>query len=54
MSEGGEYGELVIELTATLSQTRILVSGHELRELRALLEATGILTEPADHLVISD
>jgi hypothetical protein len=54
MSEGGEYGELVIELTTTLAQTRTLVSGQELRELRALLEATDMPTEPADQLVISD
>src|SRR5260221_1465191 len=44
MEEGGEYGELAIELTATLVNTGATVSGAERRELPALLEATGIST----------
>ena len=44
MSEGGEYGELVIELTATLAKTRTVVTRQELQELQALLEATGMPT----------
>jgi hypothetical protein len=54
MSEGGEYGELVIELAATLAKARTLVSRQEQRELRALLEATEMPTEPVDRLVIND
>src|SRR5258706_16269972 len=42
MEEGGEYGELAIELTATLVKTGATVSAAERHELRALLEATGM------------
>ncbi len=54
MNEGGEYGELAIELTATLIKSGISVSRGEQRELRALLEATGMPTEPVEQLAVSD
>lgn len=52
MDEGGEYGELAIELTATLAATRAPVTPAEQRELRALLEATGMPTQPVDQLAL--
>lgn len=52
MNNGGEYGELVIELTATLVKTGAEVSPAEHRELRTLLEATGMPTHPADQLSV--
>ncbi|HEY2312037.1 MAG TPA: hypothetical protein VGH96_00380 [Streptosporangiaceae bacterium] len=54
MAEGGEYGELVAELTATLVKTRAVVSAAEQRELRALLEAMGIPASQVGQLTISD
>ena len=36
MEEGGEFGELVIELTATLAKTGVSVSATEQQELRGL------------------
>lgn len=53
MEEGGEYGELAIELTATLVKTGAKVSAAELRELRALLEATGMPTHLLEQLAVS-
>lgn len=54
MAEGGEYGELAIELTATLVKTKATVSVSEQRELRTLLQATGLPTDPADQLAVRD
>jgi hypothetical protein len=53
MDEGGEYGELAIELTATLAKTKATVSVAEQRELRALLEAMNMPTDPADQLEVA-
>jgi hypothetical protein len=44
MDEGGEPGELMIELAAMLARTGATVSAAEQRELRALLDATGMPT----------
>ncbi|MEP7023391.1 MAG: hypothetical protein ABJB47_06170 [Actinomycetota bacterium] len=52
MEEGGEYGELTIELTATLAKTGASASLAEQQELRALLEATHMPTEPAEQLEV--
>jgi hypothetical protein len=52
MEEGGEFGELVIELTATLANTGVSVSATE-QELRALMEATHMPATPVDQLEIS-
>ena len=54
MTEGGEYGELAIELTATLVKTGATVSAAERRELRALLEATGMPTHLLEQLAVGD
>lgn len=54
MERGGEYGELAIELAATLAKTRATVSSGEQRELRDLLEATGMPTSPVDELAVRD
>jgi hypothetical protein len=54
MERGGEYGELTIELAATLAKTGVRVSSAEQRELRALLEATGMPTRPVDELAVRD
>ena len=50
MEEGGEYGELAIELTAALAQTHAAVTAAEQRELHDLLAATDMPTSPADQL----
>jgi hypothetical protein len=52
MGEGGEYGELALELAATLARTQATVTAAEQQELRALLEATHMSTGPADHLAV--
>jgi hypothetical protein len=52
MGEGGEYGELTVELAATLAQTRAIVTPAEQRELRELLAATDMPTSPADQLQV--
>jgi hypothetical protein len=52
MERGGEYGELTIELAATLAKTGALVSSAEQGELRALLEATGMPTGPVEKLTV--
>jgi hypothetical protein len=54
MERGGEYGELAIELAATLAKTGAKVSRAEQRELRTLLEATGMPTRPVDELTVRD
>jgi len=54
MEGGGEYGELTIELAATLATTGALVTTAEQGELRALLEATGMPTRPVDELTVRD
>ena len=52
MEEGGEYGELTVELAATLAQTRAVVSRGEQRELRELLAATDMPAGLADQLQV--
>lgn len=54
MEEGGEYGELTVELAATLARTGAVVTRAEQRELRELLAATDMPTSPADHLAVQD
>jgi hypothetical protein len=50
MNEGGEYGELTIELAASLAAQNIPVSASERDELLALLEATDMPTDPIGKL----
>jgi len=50
MEMGGEYGELTIELAATLAANGISVSAAERNELRTLLDAMGMPTDPIQHL----
>jgi hypothetical protein len=52
MRGGGEHGELVIELTASLANSGARVSPAEKEELRALLEATEMPTHLLDRLVV--
>jgi hypothetical protein len=52
MDEGGEYGELAIELTATLVETGATVSATEQQELRALLEAMDMPTDLIQRLTV--
>lgn len=52
MEEGGEYGELTVELTATLAQTHVAVTAAEQRELRDLLLATDMPAHPAEQLEV--
>ena len=54
MEGGGEYGERMMELAATLAKSGALVSSVEQRELRALLEATGMPTHPVGKLTVRD
>ncbi len=54
MEEGGEYGELAIELTATLVKMGAAVSAAEQGGLRALLEATGMPTRLLEQLAVGD
>jgi hypothetical protein len=54
MDEGGEYGELTIELAATLAKTKAAVSIAERDELLALLEAMTMPTNPIDMLKVHD
>jgi hypothetical protein len=44
----------VIELTATLVKTGATVSAAELRELRALLESTGMPTYLLEQMAVCD
>jgi hypothetical protein len=50
MDEGGEYGELTIELAASLAAQNIPVTTAERDELLALLEATDMPTDPIGKL----
>ena len=50
MRGGGEYGELTIELAATLAAHRTPVTPEERDELRELLEATRMPTDPIEQL----
>jgi len=52
MDGGGEYGELTIELAATLAATGTPVSAAERDELQALLDAMGMPTDPIQHLSV--
>jgi len=52
MRRGGEHGELVIELTASLANSGARVSPAEKEELRALLEATEMPTHLLNRLVV--
>ena len=50
MDGGGEYGELTIELAASLASNRAPVTPDERDELRALLEAMNMPTDPIQQL----
>ena len=50
MDEGGEYGELTIELAASLAAHNTPVTSAERDELLALLEATDMPTDPIRKL----
>ena len=50
MRGGGEYGELTIELTASLAARHTPVTPEERDELRALLEAMSMPTDPIEQL----
>lgn len=50
MRGGGEYGELTIELAASLAAHQVPVTAAERDELRALLEAMGMPTDPIGQL----
>jgi len=50
MDDGGEYGELTAELVASLAAHKTPVTTDERDELRVLLEALGMPTEPIGRL----
>jgi hypothetical protein len=50
MRGGGEYGELTIELAASLAAQHAPVTAAERDELRALLEAMRMPTDPIADL----
>jgi hypothetical protein len=50
MRGGGEYGELTIELAASLAAHHAPVTAAERDELRALLEAMDLPTDPIAEL----
>jgi hypothetical protein len=50
MDEGGEYGELTIELAASLAAHNTPVTAADRDELLALLEATDMPTDPIAKL----
>jgi hypothetical protein len=50
MDEGGEYGELTIELAASLAADNAPVTAAERDELLALLEAMDMPTDPIGKL----
>jgi hypothetical protein len=50
MDGGGEYGELTIELAASLAAHNTPVTPEERDELRALLEAMNMPTDPIGQL----
>lgn len=53
MLEGGEYGELAMELTAALAANHTVITRAERDELLAVLLATNMPTAPAGRLTIS-
>jgi hypothetical protein len=53
MEAGGEYGELLIELAASLAERGVPVTAGERDELRDLLDASGMPTEPVGRLVVA-
>ena len=50
MADGGEYGELTIELAASLAAHHTPVTAAERDELLALLEAMQMPTDPIAQL----
>jgi hypothetical protein len=50
MRGGGEYGELTIELASALAAHHTPVTPEERDELRELLEATRMPTDPIEQL----
>ncbi len=52
MDEGGEYGELTIELAASLAAHNTPVTAAERDELLALLEAMDMPTDPIGKLIV--
>jgi hypothetical protein len=54
MDEGGEYGELAIELAATLAKTGAVVTPAEQSELRGLLTAMDMPTSVVEQLEVQD
>lgn len=52
-ARAGEWGEAVDILLAGLVQSGTTVTLDEQRELRSLLEAMGMPTEPVDRLTVS-
>jgi len=50
MRGGGEYGELTIELAASLAANHTPVTAEERDELRELLEAMNMPTDPIEQL----
>ena len=50
MDGGGEYGELTIELAAALAAHQMPVTPEERDELRELLEAMSMPTDPIEQL----
>ena len=50
MDGGGEYGELTVELAASLAAHRTPVTEAERDELLALLQAMGMPTDPIAEL----
>ena len=50
LMDGGEYGELTIELAASLAAHKTPVTPEERDELRALLEAMNMPTDPIGQL----
>ena len=50
MRGGGEYGEMTIELAASLAAHKTPVTAAERDELRALLEAMSMPTDPIEQL----
>src|SRR5437588_165387 len=54
MDRGGEYGELTIELAATLAKTGAPVSREERDELHELLTAMDMPTDPIRELNVTN
>ncbi len=54
MRGGGEYGELTIELAASLAAHHAPVTAAERDELLALLQAMGQPTDPIERLNVQD